>query len=850
MNGNNADCETSATSAYLASGTHGCQVSATESLWRKLDGGAAAAAEVGAKAASLDRLVALDAPVPTAAAITVAAYRQVATSSNLSAFLEHLPPTVDAGDLQEDEGRVDDAFLQVALPDEVMKACEAAYEYASAGEAVAVRSSATAEDLAGASFAGQYRSFMGVGLADLERAVRLCWASLWAPGARAYRHAHGISSRDVAMGVIVQRLVVAERSGVAFTVDPTGAEPERIRIEVVRGMGERLVSGRITPQVFHVRRHDCSAVETGAPQFLPDLARWARRAEEAFGCPQDIEWSVASGGLHLLQARPITFPKTGDGFDTPPVPDATFTTAGIDEMLPGTLPPLVWTMNGPLLEDAFASLFRALGTRPRGLTQPMVGRFAGRAALNLSALAAAACHVPGGSAAEVERQYVGRVVSAEPVDPPKGLVDRLRRTRTGRRAMRLRRRLPTDSETFLETVRLTLELRPALDDLPSTTLVDYRRALREVARFGYRTEVAIGAAAAAGYRALERTLERWLPSDEAARVVQRLTAGGVVKDAAGSEGVLTAIEDAPARSGSMAVYGDRTWAEDRPAFRAALHRCRDDGEGPSGRRRVTEERERAVHEVLDTLTRTSRWRLTRVLTGQIVDIRARLLRGLIDDATTFLGLREAVKSALLRLGGEERRVVCAMVDRLARDGRLAPGDEWYLTDDELERAALGEPTPPSDELAQRRHALDRARRRPLPDVFSGLLPLLPDEPTSTVPEGRDDGAVLHGWAASPGRAEGIARVVHELGDAADVDSRTVLVGHATDPSWTPVLLAVGAIVMEHGGPLSHAAIVAREFGVPAVLRVPAATSRLRTGDRVIVDGLAGTVEILNREAAA
>lgn len=829
---------------------------ATDLLWRKLDGSAAPIADVGAKAAALDRLVALDAPVPTAAALTVAAYRQVVVSGDLSALLDRLPPTVDAGDLQADEDRVDDAFLHVALPDEVLKACDAAYEYASAGEAVAVRSSATAEDLSGASFAGQYRSFIGVGLGDLERAVRLCWASLWAPGARAYRHAHDVSSRDVAMGVIVQRLVVAERSGVAFTVDPTGAEAERIRIEVVRGMGERLVSGRVNPEVFHVRRDDCSSVEAGAPRFLPDLARWALRAEEAFGCPQDIEWSVAYGRLHLLQARPITFPLTGDGFDTPPVPDATFTTAGIDEMLPGTLPPLVWTMNGPLVEDAFVALHDALGTRPRGLTQPMVGRFAGRAALNLSALTAAACQVPGGSAAEVERQYVGRVVSAEPADSPNGIVDRLRRTRTGWRALRLRRRLPADGDTFLEAVRLTLELQPEYAALSSTALVAYRRALREVARFGYRTEVAVGAAAAASYRALELTLERWLPSDEAARVVQRLTAGGVGEHAAGCEAVLAsagghdrlaAIEEALARSGSMAVYGDRTWAEDRDAFWAALRRCRADGDG--GRRERSDGREGAVDDVLATLTRTSRWRLTRVLTGQVVDVRARLLRSLVDDATTFLRLREAVKSALLRLGGEERRVVCELAGRLARDGRLAPGDECYLTDDELERAALGGPMPPSDDVAFRRHAVDRARRRSVPDVFSGLLALQPDEPADTAPEVRGDGAVLHGWAASPGRVEGIARVVHELRDAGEVDSGTVLVGHATDPSWTPVLLAAGAIVMERGGPLSHAAIVAREFGVPAVLRVPAATSRVHTGDRIVVDGLAGTVQILERGGA-
>ena len=160
--------------------------------------------------------------------------------------------------------------------------------YASSGGHVAVRSSAVAEDLGSASFAGQYRSFLGVGADGLERAVRLCWASLWAPGARVYRHATGLDAAELAMGVVIQAMVDAERSGVVFTLDPTSWNPELLRVEGVEGLGERLVSGQVTPEVFHVRRTGLTALEQDAPPYLQTVAEQALRIEERFGGPQDI----------------------------------------------------------------------------------------------------------------------------------------------------------------------------------------------------------------------------------------------------------------------------------------------------------------------------------------------------------------------------------------------------------------------------------------------------------------------------------------------------------------------------------------------------------------------------------
>ena len=854
-------------------------------LWQPLDGEGAPAPLVGGKAAALDRLVGASAAVPRAAALTVDAYHCFVHAASLRSLLT----AVSSSDGQESAHaaeRVTDTFLRACLPPQVRDAIRSAYEHVSAGGAVAVRSSAIAEDSASASFAGQYRSLLNVGADGVEEAVRLCWASLWTPHARAYRSAIGLADTDVAMGVVVQAMVASEWSGVAFTVDPTMIDSGLMRVEVVEGLGERLVSGELTPDVFHLRRDNLAILENDAPPFVAEVGRCALEIERRHGRPQDVEWSVAAGRLYVLQARPITagHPQEGDGFDTPPIPGAQFTSAGIGEMLPGVLPPLVWTTNAPMLEDAFDSLFRRLGIRLPGPAEPMLGRFRGRAALNLSRLKAAARQMPRGAGAEVERQYLGRVLTNEVGETGPTLRQRAGRARAAVLALRLRRTLQRDSEVFLQAAELALTLQPDLRCAPTASLVAYRRRVRELAHRGVGIQVAVAASAAANYRGLEVVLERWLGPQEASLAAQRLTAGSVREQAGGcaalqflwdvhcdqcqlpevaralrdgnveeveqrlravgesGAALLRMVEDGLGRAGSAAVYGGPTWEEDRDSFWALLRQCQgfDTEEGPAAVTARTESDAGAfLRELERRLRRTWKWRTTRILTGQIVDVRRRLLRRMVADTGLYLSLREAMKAALLRVGGEERRVVRELARRLLHQGLLdSEGDEWFLSDPELDSMALGQGGPGADALTLRRHACEQARHAPsLPEVFLGT-------PASDLtPPAEAVGDVLQGWATSAGRVTGRAVVVGDLADARHITRNEILVGHSTDPSWTPLFLTVAGIVMEQGGPLSHAAIVAREFGVPAVLHVRGATRRIHTGMTITVDGTSGTVEI-------
>jgi phosphohistidine swiveling domain-containing protein len=832
--------------------------SSSIALWLPLDGRGADVSAVGGKGASLDRLVGYGMPVPRAAVLTTSAYQAFVAA---------------AGD-----------DFQAPLPAALAEALESVYAHVSGGGPVAVRSSAIAEDLPSASFAGQYVSCLNVDHDGLEQAVRSCWASLWSPGVAAYRSAKGLSGSETAMAVVIQSMVDAEQSGVLFTVDPVAPDTACMRVEVVDGFGEALVSGAATPAVFHLGRHDASPAERDAPAFLRELGRLAAEIERREGRPQDVEWSVAAGTVNILQARPITAqPPTGrDGFDTPPAAGVTYTPAGVGEMLPGVLPPLVWTTNAPMLEEAFASLFRRLGIRPPLLPQPMIGRFRGRAALNLSLLKAAARQMPRGSGAEIERQYLGRVLGDRTDEGTPSLRLRMRRARSAIMALRLQKHLPAEAEVFLEAADLALDLRSDLASASPETLVSYRRELRRLAGRGVVIEAAVSASAAANFSALEAALERWLGPQEAALAAQSLTAGstrdqaggcgtllalwdihcehcqdpdvaravyeGPVEDtgerlrAVGGHGVafLELVEDTLRRAGCRAVYAGPMWDEDRDAFWSLLRRCRGAHDTPSAvSARVVDDAATFLADLDVRLRRSRKWRTTRILTGQIVDVRWRLLRRMIADARTFLSLREEVKAALLRFGGEERRVVRELTRRLVAAGALgADGDEWLLSDGELESLALGREGPGTDVIERRRRAWSASREEPpLPELFAGI-PLVWREDVPEIGEG-----ALRGWAASPGRVTGRALVVADVVDAHRFSPGEILVGHSTDPSWTPLFLTAGGIVMEQGGPLSHAAIVAREFGVPAVLNVKGATRQITTGMAITVDGTLGTVEI-------
>ncbi|MCZ2860612.1 PEP/pyruvate-binding domain-containing protein [Blastococcus sp. VKM Ac-2987] len=762
--------------------------------------------ELGGKAASLDRLVQAGFPVPPTAVVTAATYRAVAAQPGLAGLLARLRAgeTVPAAE-------VDAAFLAVPVPPALHEQLVATARAVGGGAPLAVRSSATVEDMAGASFAGQYRSSLDVAPDDVLHAVRLTWASLWHPAPCAYRRAWGISSDDVAMPAVLMRMVPARSAGVVFTVDP-GGSPDRVRVEAVPELGEALVSGARTPDVWLLPRQALDA--PGAPRQVQEAAQLALQVETAAGGrPQDVEWAWDGDRTWVVQARPITTGpgRTDDGADTP-VDDAELTTAGIGETLPGVLPPLVWDVASFLVEEALRSVLGRSWALPADRCGPheLVRRVRGRAALDLDLLKTAARGVPGGSEAELERQYFG---SAAP-DADEGTpAPRWRTARVQLRAASARRRATAEAAVVLAATDLLLADPPELPAMPTADLLAYRRRMVDLGTRAMTVELAVASAAVGAYAELEATLAGHLGEQEAAAVAQGVTSG------AGARRTRSA-------GTSRSVFAGPTWAE---SGQESLpdHRSR------------RPEREAARHELEQRLTGQRAWRRVRILTGQVVDVRLHVLRRLVTDASDGLARRENVKAAVLALGGEVRRVHLELGRRLAATGALPDAEAVdLLRERELAPALAGVPPAPAELARRRRWLRQRTEEPPLPVRFTGV----PDTAPVAVPVGDR----LDGWAAAPGRHTGRARVLREP-DPDLLEVGEVLVAAATDAGWSPLFLRAGAIVVERGGPLSHAAIVARELGVPAVLNVTGASSVL-DGRTVTVDGDAGTVLLHAGEA--
>lgn len=764
--------------------------------------------ELGGKGAALVRLVDEDYRVPATGVVTTSGYRRIAVGEQISAVVEQIKSgaVIDA---QEVDGVFAGESVDPGLEQELV---ELAREVGGGGP-IAVRSSATVEDLHGSSFAGQYRSVLNVDSGDRDAvmsAIRQVWASLWHPAPVAYRRAFGIDENGVAMAVVLMAMIPATTAGVVFTVDPGGSDGARV--EAVEGLGEALVSGAETPSAW--------VVPSNGPEPA-DLAVAARKAldlaldiEERFEAPQDVEWAAVGDEVFIVQARPITVLDSDDGFDTE-VDDHELTTAGIVEMVPGVLAPLQWDLNRLLLEEAFRSVLDDLGII-RGSSaedRPFVRRVRGQVAIDFDQLREAAGGIPG-AVAELELQYFGASVSPEDSESSHGM----RRSASRRlstlahdiRALRTRRRVIEQADVVVGACEGLRTRQPLLSAYADIDLFAYARRLIDLAGRGLSAELGVAAAAAAAYRHLEAVVARHLGSAEASRVVLLLTSAAV------------SVNREP--TSSAALFGGATWNELGTVPPSPIRVQPEDGYGPL----------EALEKRLQSL---AGWRRRRILTGQFIDLQIHVIRRSVSDVTEQLHRREATKAAVLELGGELRRVHTELGVRLKSRGLLSePGDVDLLSSSELVAASLEGQVPAIDTLRRRRNWLSRyVAEGPLPLRFTGI----PDREPEPLPEGD----VLSGWAASPGRARGMARVVTRADGA--LEPGEVLVASSTDASWSPLFVKAGAVVVERGGPLSHAAILARELGLPAVLNLPGAI-RVLDGCTVSVDGDSGVVVIEKR----
>lgn len=879
---------------------------------------------VGGKAANLGELLSAGLPVPDGFCLTTEAYLQAVAPLGLDDVHRALQaaPSDDLGALAGLAGRARRLITSAPLPPAIAEAVRSAYGALGSAELpdvpVAVRSSATAEDLPLASFAGQQDTYLNVvGTEALLDAVRDCWASLWTDRAVAYRADRGIDPSAVALAVVVQRMVDAAVAGVMFTANPVTGRRREAVIDASPGLGEAVVSGAVNPDHFVVdiaagqilqrrlgdkrllvrplpgggtERVDRPAASQEAcltDAQLRALAALGGTAEDHFGSPQDTEWVIdAAGKTWLTQSRPVT------------------TLYPLPEKLPspGALP----AEEGPRVFLCFSLA--------QGLTRPLTPM--GIAAFRLfgsSVARAASFDVPdprrgpppfaeAGQRIFIDltaaaRSSVGRTVVPKAFDLMEARSAAVLRGVFKDPRFSVTRRTPW---ALLRHVG-PLALRARVPESLLRALFRPEAALRRVEHFSrdfsealelpagassrQRLEHAEGVLAgafliapsilplpAAGFALLalagkllggrerradlqpilrglpnnvttEMDLDLWqlateLRADgESRRVFEEQPLPLLTRKfksgelpATAQSGLTRFLERYGHRAVAEIDVGLPRWRDDPSHILGVLAnylRLEDPDLAPDGQfRRAAAEAEAQISRLVAEATSKGRFR------GAVV--RAALRR-----ARLFVGLRERPKYQIVLALAEVRRQMTEVGKELAALGRLArPEDVFFLDFADVERALDGADM--QDLVARRQgtYYLELERRHiPRMLLSDGTEPetLLP----AAVASAAADGA-LAGSPASAGTVTAAARVILDP-VGAHLEPGEILVAPSTDPGWTPLFLTAGGLVMEMGGPNSHGAVVAREYGIPAVVGVPDATARLRTGQKITVDGGAGTV---------
>ncbi|RME70352.1 MAG: hypothetical protein D6776_11815 [Planctomycetota bacterium] len=856
---------------------------------------------VGGKGAQLGELRRAGFPVPDGFCLTTEAMRAFVRQGELYPRLERIIARLVEGGLDAREswaflGETRRLMARTPLPPALRDALQQAYEGQLGGRTVAVRSSGIREDTEDASFAGQYESFLNVrGFSFLEDAVRRCWASIWRNRVLHYVGRQVVRPDDLAMGVVVQRLVKAECSGVLFTVNPLNGRDDEMVVEATIGLGETLVSGKVNPdryvlstrtgavlrseigekrrvldplasfddegrEVFAggLEERECDGAtgrrrESLDEATLAQLVRTGRAVQRHFQRPMDIEWARAPGGdLQLVQARAIT--RLGFDPDEGQWTDANFKDGGVAS---DVCVPFMASLYRRIFSTTMTSWWVELGVIPPGTEIEWLRVRYARPYWNVGEVKRYLLLLPGFVEREfdedlgIERAYEG---------PGRCSTLTLRGVARGLRVLwRQRRMLRRRLEAARAVVAPFLERYEQLDAIDLDALgreelfARYRALIEEtyvpLESTYFYTAYAVSVAKIDFKRLYDRV---------------RAVTGGRPRYA----DLVTGLRDVAHLRPYVELHRLVAQARDKgldhvPGLADLVHRYRHHstrelditvprwGEDPSFLERTAEQMLRAERLETDPAELERRqveaYERARAALHEAFSrwplrlrpwLRRRFLRGL-EQVRAFAWWREEVRDCSIRCYWLVRKWTLAVGRALVREQVLERCDDvFYLRWEQLDALLRGqlEPAEAREEVAFARAYVDSFRRFTPPHEIG-----VPQPETSGVP---GQTRRLRGVGGSSGVAEGTAKVVRRLEEADKLEPGDILVTVFTDPGWTPLMSLAGALVTETGGLLSHAAVISREYGIPAVLACSRATQAIADGDRLRVDGSAGIVEVV------
>jgi phosphoenolpyruvate synthase/pyruvate phosphate dikinase len=851
---------------------------------------------VGGKGANLGELARIEGVrVPPGFCVTTDAFRRVmATVPKIDDQLERLE-RLDPDDRQGIgtlSAQIRRTLEGTAIPGDLAAAITSSVARLGAKAAYAVRSSATAEDLPTASFAGQQDTYLNVvGPTAILEHVSRCWASLFTERAVAYRLRNRFGHREVHVAVVVQQMLFPQAAGILFTADPVTSNRKVVTIEASFGLGEALVAGLVNPDVFTVRddgtvtkavavkKLAIHASPTGGTRELAidparqeqpaltdaqvvALAKLGRRIEAHFGHPQDIEWCLVDDGFQIVQSRPVTtlfpIPATSDE------ENHVYVSVGHQQMMTDPMKPLglsLWKLTSPaLMVEAGGRLFvdvtKALGSP------------ASRAGL-VQALGRSDPLIGDALATIIERDFI-----ATRADPDEGLDEGQGRPP----AYSTPGTIETDPAIvtgLIERSQASLAaLKRGIKAQSGLALIDFILAdIQELRRilFDPQSLPVIVAAMQATWQ-LNEQLQEWLGEKNAVDTLTQSVPNNVTSEMGlALLDVADVIRPRPDVVAFLRRVGDNEdfldelpalagGREARDAIQAYLDKygMRCVGEIDITKPRWTERPTTLVPVILGNIKNfepgaaerrfeegrqqardKERELLTRLRALPDGERKAEEAKREIDRIRTFIGYREYPKYHMISRYFVYKQALLTDAERLVRARVLHDREDiFYLTFAELHDVVRTNQV--DDELIRERKDAFRSYQALTPPrvLTSDGEALTGTYRRADVPAG-----ALTGLPVSAGTVEGRARVILDMAQA-DLEAGDILVTAYTDPSWTPAFVAIKGLVTEVGGLMTHGAVIAREYGLPAVVGVEHATRLIKDGQRIRVHGTAGYIEIL------
>ncbi|MET3544574.1 pyruvate,water dikinase [Paenibacillus favisporus] len=846
---------------------------------------------VGGKGLNLGELSKVDGiQVPEGFCITTEGYQKaIGQNETYHALLQQLTMlnADDRDQIGEISGKIRQTITEAEIPSDVVEAVTHYLSRFGEEHAYAVRSSATAEDLPHASFAGQQDTYLNIiGVDAILQHISKCWASLFTDRAVIYRIQNGFDHRHIYLSVIIQKMVFPQASGILFTADPMSGNRKQLSIDASFGLGEALVSGLVSADNYKVQGGEIldkriaaktlaiygqkeggtetrqidpaqQKAQTLTDQQIVELERIGRQVEAYFGQPQDIEWCLADDTFYIVQSRPITtlypIPETNDQ------DNHVYLSVGHQQMMTDPIKPLGLSFY-LLITPA---PMRIAGGRLFIDIAPRLTTTAGREAL-LKNLESDPLFI-GAIENVIERNFV-KLVPSDPTAPipaksitdkpaafendPAIVTDLIQRNQASITALKQKIQMKSGAELFDFILEDIQELKRILFDPQSTAV--FMSAINATFWINEHMNKWLGEKNAADTLsqsvpnnitsemglALLDVADVIRPYPEVIDYLQHTTEDHFLDELVKFDGgreAREAIYDYLSKYG-MRCTGEidisRTrWSEKPLTLVPMILSNIKNFEPHESRRKFEQGRQEALAKEQELLNR-----LRQLPDG---DQKADETKRMIDLVRNFIGYREYPKYGWVSRYFVYKQALLKEAERLVQAGVIHDVEDiYYLTFEELHEAV-------------RTNMLDDriiSKRKDEYKVYEKLTP-----PRVITSEGemfrgsykRGDlpaDAIL-GLPVSSGVIEGRARVILSMEDAA-LEEGDILVTAFTDPSWTPLFVSIKGLITEVGGLMTHGAVIAREYGLPAVVGVDHATKLIKDGQRIRVNGTEGYIEIL------